>query len=87
MPTASLCLTDIFRPNALRKAQDVIPRTVPLDLLQLHDGTRHGLNPRVKANINFTSTVFLVDGRVLSLRKEFGHTLRDTLNVVPKVVG
>jgi hypothetical protein len=31
--------------------------------------------------------MFLADSRVLSLRKEFGHVPRDTLNVVPRSSG
>jgi hypothetical protein len=66
--TASTCLTDIFLPNPLRKGQDIVPGSVPVDFLQLHDGSRNGLKPRVKADIDFAGPVFLGDNIVMSLR-------------------
>ena len=65
---ASAHLAHIFPPNSLRKAHDIVPGTVAVDILQLHDGSRDRLKPGVKANLNLTGTVFVGDDLVVRLR-------------------
>ena len=84
---ASAHLAHIFPPNSLRKAYDIVPGTVAVDLLQLHDGSRNGLKPCVEASLDFSGKAFLGNNLVLSLLQEGCHALGHILNVGPEVVG